>query len=99
MGGLLEPFLYILGLLIDLYFKIVVVEVVLHWLIYFKVFEVSNKYAQKVMEFLEAVTHPVYAKIRTKVPPIAGVDVAPFVLMLIVLFVERLIFRISMMLV
>ncbi|MBQ8436693.1 MAG: YggT family protein [Alphaproteobacteria bacterium] len=98
MGGLFEPFFYIIGIVVDAYFKIVVVEVVLHWLIHFKVLEVSNKYAQKVMEFLEMATQPVYEKIRAKVPPIAGFDISPFVLMLILLFVERIVYRIGEML-
>ena len=50
MGSLFEPFFYIIGIIVDAYFKIVVVEVVLHWLIHFKVLEVSNRYAKKVME-------------------------------------------------
>ena len=37
MGALFEPFLYIIGIIVDAYFKIVVVEVVLHWLIHLKV--------------------------------------------------------------
>ncbi len=98
MGAVFEPFFYILGIIIDIYFKIVVIEVVLHWLIHFKVLEVSNKYAQKVMEFLEAATSPVYDRLRTKIPPVAGFEVAPFVLMLILLFMERVVYRIGEML-
>ena len=37
MGALLEPFFYIIGFVVDIYFKVVVVEIVLHWLIYFKI--------------------------------------------------------------
>lgn len=98
MGALFEPFLYILGLVVDLYFKIVVVEIVLHWLIHFKILEVSNKYAQKTMEILERITQPVYRKISEKIPPIAGFDLSPFILLLILLFIIRLIYRISEML-
>ncbi len=98
MGALFEPFFYILGLIVDLYFKVVVVEVVLHWLIHFKVLEVSNKYSKKVMEMLEAITHPVYKKIGEKIPPVGGFDFSPFVLLLFVLFLERLIYRIGEML-
>ena len=32
MGALFEPFLYIIGLVVDIYFKIVVVEVFLAYL-------------------------------------------------------------------
>lgn len=95
MGALFEPFLYIIGLIVNLYFKIVVVEVVLYWLIHFKILEPTNKYAKKTMELLEKATQPVYKKISEKVPPIAGFDFSPFILLLILLFVGRLIFRLS----
>ena len=60
MGALLEPFFYIIALVVDIYFKVVVVEVVLHWLIHFKILEADNKYAKKTMEILEKATEPVY---------------------------------------
>lgn len=97
MGAIFEPFLYIIGLLVDIYFKIVVVEVVLHWLIHFKVLEPTNKYAKKTMEILEKLTQPVYKKISEKVPSFAGFDFSPFILLLALLFVSRVIYRLSMM--
>ncbi len=66
MGALFEPFFYIIGLVVSLYFKIVVVEIVLHWLIHFKILEPTNKYAKKTMELLEKATHPVYDKINNR---------------------------------
>ena len=95
MGALFEPFFYIIGLVVDLYFKAVVIEIVLHWLIHFKVLEVSNKYSKKFMEVLEGITHP---KISEKIPPVGGFDLSPFILLLVVLFLERLIYRIGEML-
>lgn len=95
MGAIFEPFLYILGLLVDIYFKIVVVQVVLFWLIHFKILEPSNKYAQKTVEVLDKLTAPVYKKINEKIPPISGIDFSPFILMLALLFVSRLILRLS----
>lgn len=99
MGAIFEPFVYILGLVINLYFKVVVVEVVLHWLIHFRILEPTNKYAKKTMEILEKATQPVYKKISEKIPPISGFDFSPFILLLILVFVGRLIYRISEMLV
>lgn len=100
MGALFEPFLYIIGLIVSLYFKIVVVEIVLHWLIYFKILEPNNKYAQKTMELLEKATKPAYEKIKEKVPSVfGGFDFSPFILLLVLLFVSRLIFRLSEMMV
>lgn len=95
MGALLEPFFYIIALVVDIYFKVVVVEVALHWLIHFKILEASNKYAKKTMEILEMATKPVYEKIRSKVPPISGFDFSPFILLLVLLFIGRLVYRLS----
>jgi len=95
MGALLEPFFYIIGFVVDIYFKVVVVEIVLHWLIYFKILEANNKYAQKTMEILEKATQPVYKKIGEKIPPVSGFDFSPFILLLILLFIGRLVYRLS----
>ena len=95
MGMLLEPFLYVFSLLIDIYFNIVVLEVVLNWLLYFKIIKVDNAVTSKVMEVLSLLTQPVYAKIREKVPPFSGFDLSPFILLLALLFVGRLADKIS----
>ncbi len=95
MGAIFEPFLYVIGLIVDIYFKIVVVQVVLYWLLHFKVLEASNKYAQKTVELLDNLTVPVYKKIGEKIPPISGFDFSPFILMLALIFISRLILRLS----
>lgn len=95
MGAIFEPFLYVIGLLVDIYFKIVVVQVVLYWLMHFKVLEPSNKYALKTVEILDKLTLPVYKKIGEKIPLISGFDFSPFILMLALIFVGRLIMRLS----
>lgn len=97
--GIFEPFFYIIGLVTDIYFKLVVVQIVLYWLIHFKVLKIENKYAEKTMNFLNAITEPVYKKIREKVPTFNGIDFSPFILMLVLLFVARLMFRICELLV
>ncbi len=95
MGILFEPFFYIISLLVDIYFNIVVLEVVLNWLLYFKVIKVDNQLTSKVMSILTMLTQPVYAKIREKVPPFSGFDLSPFILLLALLFVGRLADKIS----
>lgn len=95
MGVIFEPFLYVISILADIYFKVVVVQVALHWLIHFKILEPSNKYAQKTVEVLDNLTIPVYNKIREKVPPFSGFDFSPFILLLVLLFLNRLILRLS----
>ena len=90
MGVIIEPFVFVLGVLVDLYFKVVVVEIVLHWLIHFKVLEADNKYAKKTMEILEQLTKPVYDRISARIPKLAGLDVSPFVLLLLLMLISRI---------
>ena len=72
-----DPIFEILAIIIDIYFKIIVVQVVLFWLIHFKVLEPSNKYAQKTVELLDKATVPVYEKIKSKIPTVfSGIDFA-----------------------
>lgn len=91
MGMLLIPFLEVIALVVDIYFKIVVVEVVIHYLLHFNVIKTTNKYATKFVELLKKATEPVYKKIRSKIPPFADFDVSPFILLLSIYFVIRMI--------
>ena len=87
-----DPFLEIIGLIVDIYFKIVVVQVVLFWLVHFKILEPSNKYALKTVELLDKATVPVYDKIKSKIPTVfSGIDFSPFILLLVLYFIIRLI--------
>ena len=72
MSVIVEPFVFVLAILADIYFKIVVIDVVLRLLIQFKVLEADNKYAKKTMELLSQLTKPVYDKINAKLPKISG---------------------------
>ena len=62
----------------------------MYWLIHFKVLEPSNKYAQKTVDLLDAVTIPVYNKIKSKIPTvIAEIDFAPFGVLLVFIYRKR----------
>lgn len=95
IGLFILPLLDILGVVIDLYFKVVAVDVILYWMLKYKLLTVHNKYSEKFMSILKSLTEPVYAKIRQKVPPVSGYDVAPYVLLLTILFVGSFITRLS----
>ena len=95
MGAIFEPFVWILGLIVDFYLTVVIVEVVLHWLVHFKIVEVKNKYAQTTIELLAKATKPVYDKIREKLPTVSGFDLSPVVLIFVLLFLSRLLYRLD----
>lgn len=93
----LDPIFEILAIIVDIYFKIVVVQVALTWLIHFKVLEVSNKYAQKTVELLDKATTPVYNLIKSKIKTVySNFDFAPIILLVALYFVSRLILSIRL---
>jgi YggT family protein len=95
MGALFGAILDIVGLVVNLYLMVVVLQVVLHWLVHFKILRVENKYSSATVAFLEKVTQPVYKKVSEKIPPISGFDASPFIVILVLWFVCRLIYRLS----
>lgn len=95
VGLFVLPILNILSIIIDLYFKVVVVDIILYWMLHYKLMTVHNKYAEKFMALLKSATEPVYKIIRQKIPPFSGYDVAPYVLLLIIAFVGSFISHLS----
>lgn len=98
MAALFEPFVWMLGIVVNIYFTVVLAEVVLHWLVRFGIVDVKNVYVAKISELLAKATGPVYKKISEKVPAVSGFDFSPFILLLVLLFLGRFIYRLDLML-
>ena len=65
---------YMLGQLISLYSFVVLVAVVLSWIPTAR----NNRFARAV----EAVTEPVFQRVRRVVPPMGGFDMSPLIVMI-----------------
>ena len=96
MAALFEPFVWMLGIVVNIYFTVVLAEVVLHWLVRFGIVDVKNVYVAKISELLAKATGPVYKKISEKVPAVSGFDFSPFILLLVLLFLGRFIYRLDL---
>lgn len=74
----------LLVLAIDIYIFIIIAQVVLQWLYRFEVISLRNPQAAKLVEMIDRAVEPVYAKMRRHlpIPPIAGIDVSPIILIL-----------------
>ena len=73
---------------IGLYMFVVVISVVLTWLVQFKVVNTSNQMIYMVGDFLYRITEPVLKRIRSVVPAVGGIDLAPLILLVILWFVQ-----------
>jgi YggT family protein len=86
--GSVNPFVWLVLTLIDLYTWIVIAAVVMSWLVAFGVINTFNRFARAVVGFLHAATEPVFRLIRRVIPPIGGLDISPIIVLIALQFIS-----------
>ena len=87
----MKPIVYVLIQIINLYMYLVVAAAIFSWLIAFNVVNTRNQFVGAVAEFLYRITEPVLAPIRNVLPNLGGLDISPIILILIIMFIQRVI--------
>ena len=87
MRALLEVIL----LALQLYVYLIVASAILSWLVAFNVVNTRNNFVRSIWSFLDAVTEPVLRPIRNILPNLGGVDISPVLLILLIIFIQKLI--------
>ncbi len=91
MDPLLRTVAEILYVALDLYVWVLIISAILSWLIAFNVVNTRNRAVYMISDVLYRLTEPALRPIRNVLPNLGGVDLSPVVLILIVMFVQRLI--------
>ncbi|UGV24588.1 YggT family protein [Rhodopseudomonas boonkerdii] len=78
-------------IVLDLYVWLLIASAILSWLIAFNVVNTRNQFIAAVGEFLYRITEPVLAPIRRMLPNLGGLDLSPIVVILIIIFLQRVI--------
>jgi YggT family protein len=86
-----NPFLWLLQEIIFLYICILIAAAVLSWLVAFNVVNPYNQVVRNIGEVLHRLTEPALRPIRNLLPNLGGIDISPVILILLLLFLERLI--------
>jgi YggT family protein len=81
----------IIMIVLDLYTWLLIASAILSWLIAFNVVNTRNQFVAAVAEFLYRITEPVLGPIRRRLPNLGGLDISPIILILIIIFIERVI--------
>ncbi len=76
----MNPIVYLITLLLNLYSWVLIIWIVLSWLISFNVVNRYNPFVARVNDVLFRLTNPVLRPIRRVLPPVGGVDFSPIVL-------------------
>lgn len=91
MGPLLTTLFQLLYVALDLYFWVLIISAVLSWLVAFGVVNTRNRFVYTVGDMLHRLTEPALRPIRRWIPPMGGLDLSPIVVILIIIFLQRLI--------
>ena len=69
----------ILMLLLNILWFFIIAHVVMSWLINFQVLNLNQQFVAQIWYGLNRILEPVYSKIRSFLPNMAGIDLAPLV--------------------
>ena len=88
----MNPFLWLVDTIINIYIWLLIASAVLSWLIAFNVVNTRNPIVHSVGDVLYRVTEPLLRPIRNMLPNLGGIDVSPVILIIGLLFLRQLIF-------
>lgn len=92
---ILGPLLQVILVALDLYMWVVIISAILSWLIAFSVVNTSNRFVYAIWDFLHRITEPALRPIRRLMPSLGGVDISPVILILLLYFLQMVLFNVS----
>jgi YggT family protein len=87
-----NPFLWLVSTLIWTYIYILIAAAVMSWLVAFNVLNAHNSTVRMIWNFLYQITEPALRPIRAVLPSLGGIDISPLILIIGLMFLDRLIF-------
>ena len=94
MDVIIIPVLRLMIHVVDLYSWIVIIAVVMSWLVQFNIINTSNRFVYLLFDFVYRITEPVLARFRNFLPNLGGVDIAPLLLILALIFLKDILHQI-----
>ena len=88
----MNPILWLIDTLITLFIWLLIASAVLSWLIAFNVVNMRNQFVASIADFLYRVTEPLLRPIRSVLPNMGGIDISPVILIIGLLFLQRVIY-------
>ena len=76
--------------ILNIYWWIVILSVVLSWLYAFNVVNPGNQFVRAVGNFIHEATEPLLSRIRRFMPNLGTIDISPIVLLLGITFLQIL---------
>ena len=89
----MQSLFYLLVQILDLYWWIVIINVIISWLIAFNVLNTQNRFIFIIFDFTNRLTFPILNRIRNYLPNLGSIDISPLVLLLGLWFIKSLMYE------
>ena len=86
-------FLRLVHTVISIYIWLLIAQAVLSWLVSFGIANRHNRAVATIGDFLWRITEPLLRPIRRVLPDLGGIDISPVVLILLLWFLDGLMFE------
>src|SRR5712671_3569558 len=83
--------LNLISTLITIYIWLLIAQAVLSWLLAFGIVNRYNRVVAMVGDVLWRITEPALRPIRSVLPDLGGIDISPVILILLLVFLQRLV--------
>jgi YggT family protein len=80
----------VLIILLTVLWWIVIIQAILSLLVAFNVINTYNEFVRSFLGALDRITEPLYRPIRRILPDFGGLDFSPFVILTLILVIDRL---------
>ncbi|GGE27898.1 YggT family protein [Agaricicola taiwanensis] len=87
----MNPIVWLIIIVLDICFWIVIVSAILSWLIAFNIVNTRNQFVGAIAETLYRLTEPMLAPIRRFLPTLGGIDLSPLVLLVLIRFLQQVV--------
>ena len=87
-----NPVIALIMLVLNLYWWVVIIAVIVSWLIAFNVINTYNNFVRSLLRALGSLTEPVFRQVRRVVPPIGGLDLSPMIVLVVIWFLQYSLF-------
>lgn len=94
MDVLLIPLFQVVLAILKIYEFIVIAAVIMSWLFHFNIINYSNQFVRIIADMVFKLTEPALSRIRNFMPSLGGIDISPIILLLLVFFLQNVIYQV-----
>ena len=85
---MLNPIAALLIQILEIYKWVVIAAVIVSWLVAFNVINEHHNFVRTLLRILYTLTEPVFRPVRKILPAIAGLDLSPIVVFVVIWFLQ-----------